>query len=176
MDTVATILAAVAISAVSSWITVQLSLRRFRAEKWWEMRVDAYRQLIEAFHDSKAFSATHLDADYEGLDVPEEADKELRARAKDAERDISRAADLAGFLLGDEVRARLQRFRREEAKATETNNWQEYLRREWEATNSCLQDVIEIARRELKTDRDGLVTSLRNRFPSITERLRLKKD
>lgn len=155
MDTVTTILAGVAISAMSSWITVQLSLRRFRAEKWWEMRVEAYKRLIEAFHDSKAFSATHLDADYDGRDVPEDADKELRARAEVAEREIARAADLSGFLLGTEVRTRLQRFRREVAKAADTHSWHEYLHGEWKATNSCLQDVIEMARRDLKTDKGG---------------------
>lgn len=153
MDTATTILAGVIVAAVSSWITVQLSLRRFRAEKWWEMRVEAYKRLIEAFHDSKAFSETHLEADYEGREVPEETDKELRARAKDAAREIARAADLGGFLLGDEVRTRLKKYQQEEAKASDTESWQMYLHGDWNATNSCLQDVIEIARRDLKTNK-----------------------
>ena len=162
MDTVTTILAGIVIAAVSSWITVQLSLRRFRAEKWWGMRVDAYKRLIEALHDSKAFSETHLEADYKGRQIPEEADKELRARAKEASREIARAADLAGFLLGDEARTRLTMYQKEEAKASDTNDWQVYIHGDWSATNSCLQDLIEIARRDLKTD--NRVTILRFLF------------
>ncbi len=34
-----TIPVAILIAAVSSWITVQLSLKRFRDEKWWEKKV-----------------------------------------------------------------------------------------------------------------------------------------
>ena len=155
MDTVTTILAGVVVAAVSSWITVQLSLRRFRAEKWWEMRVEAYKRLIEAFHDSKSFMETHLEADYEGREVPDETDEELRARAKHAAREIARAVDLGGFLLGDEVRTRLKQYQQEEARASDTESWQMYLHEDWNATNSCLQDVIRIARRDLKTNKSG---------------------
>lgn len=151
METVIAILAAVGISAASSWITVQLSLRRFRAEKWWEMRVEAYKRLIEAFHDSKAFLDAHVDAAYKGRDLPDETDEELFARSKNAASEIARAADLAGFLLGENVRKRLKKYRQDKANASATTSWQEYLHDEWEATNSCLRDVIEFARQDLKT-------------------------
>ena len=157
MDTVTAMLAAIVIAAVSSWITVQLSLRRFRAEKWWEMRVDAYKRLIEAFYDSKAFPETHLEADYEGRQIPEETDKELRARSRDAALEIARAADLAGFLLGDEARTRLKRHKKEEAEASDTTSWQMYLHGDWNATNARLQDLMEIARRDLNTDNGGTI-------------------
>ena len=153
MDAVTTIVAGIAIAGVSSWITVQLSLRRFRAEKWWEMRVEAYKRLIEALHDSKTFSETHLEADYEGRQIAEETDRELRAMAKKASREIARAADLGGFLLGDEVRRRLKKYHQEESKASDTDSWQMYLHGDWHATNSCLRDLIEIASRDLKTNK-----------------------
>ena len=34
---------AVVVGPLSAWITVQLSLRRFRTEKLWEMRAEAYK-------------------------------------------------------------------------------------------------------------------------------------
>lgn len=37
------------IAAASSWITVQLSMRRFRAEWLWKMKADAYSAIIECF-------------------------------------------------------------------------------------------------------------------------------
>jgi len=42
------IFTAIVIAAISSWITVQLSLRKFRAERWWERKAEAYSKIIEA--------------------------------------------------------------------------------------------------------------------------------
>ena len=67
MEIVASALTTIMIAAVSSWITVQLSLRRFRTEKWWERRVAAYERLIEVLHHSKAFFERHLKASSRGL-------------------------------------------------------------------------------------------------------------
>ena len=153
MEIVASALTTIMIAAVSSWITVQLSLRRFRTEKWWERRVAAYERLIEVLHHSKAFFERHLKASYEGWEISEERDNKLRVKAREAGREIAKAVDLGGFLLGAEARARLKRYKKDEDFASDTTSWDEHLHRDWEATNSCLQDLIGIARRDLKTDR-----------------------
>jgi hypothetical protein len=71
-------LAALAIALVSSWITVKLSQRKFRAERLWDRKVLAYERIIEAFYKSKKFSSEHLDAEYVHREVSEDRDKELR--------------------------------------------------------------------------------------------------
>jgi hypothetical protein len=40
-----TIFTGILIAAATSWITVQLSLKRFREEKWWERKADAYSNI-----------------------------------------------------------------------------------------------------------------------------------
>jgi len=146
-----TLLTGILIAAASSWITVQLSLRKFRIEQWWGKRVAAYERVIEALHHSKAFSDVHLDALYDGRDVPDELDKELRVKSKEARREIERAADISGFLLGDEARSRLKQYQKDSNHAKETSSWHEYLEKDWAAVNSCLEDIIEIANKDLKT-------------------------
>jgi hypothetical protein len=76
METIGTIICGIVIAAASSWFTVQLSLRRFWQEKWWERRVTAYERVLEALHHSKAFSEVHLNAKDESKEVPGERDKE----------------------------------------------------------------------------------------------------
>ena len=144
------ILAGILIAGVTAFITVQLSVKRFREERWWEKQVDAYEKVIEALHHSKAFSDVQLKASYEGREVSEERDAELRAKSAEAHREIDRVADVGGFLLSTEARDRIRKYLRESDEATQTNNWEEYLDGDLWATSSCLEDIVKIARKELK--------------------------
>ena len=66
------IIGGIIVGAVSAWITVQLSLRKFRTEKWWELKVEAYSKIIGALHNSKAFADEHLNAHNRGYKISEE--------------------------------------------------------------------------------------------------------
>ena len=145
------IFTAIVIAAISSWITVQLSLRKFRAEQWWERKAEAYSKIIEALHNSKAFSDQHLEAEYEARKLPEERSKELRLRAKAAHDEILKNIDVGSFLLSDEALSRLKQYQKEVEQAGKYQMWWQYLEADWSATNECLKDLIEIAKRDLKT-------------------------
>jgi hypothetical protein len=150
IDTALAIFTGIVIAAVSSWITVQLSLRRFRSERWWERKVQAYEKLIGAFHGSKAFSDKYLEAEYSGRKISEEKDKELRARSKVALEQIEKAIDTGSFLLSDEALSRLNQYQKDMEKASDTQSWFEYLDADLAATGNCLKDLIQIAKRDLK--------------------------
>ena len=144
------ILTGIVIAGVTAFITVHLSVKRFREERWWEKQVDAYEKVIEALHHSKAFSEVHLEASYEGRNVSEERDKELRAKSGEALREIERAADVGGFLLSTEARDRIRKYRQEAHEASNTTDWVTYLDGDLAATGSCLEDIVKIARKDLK--------------------------
>lgn len=149
-DILVAVASAIFIAAVSSLITVQLSLRKFRTEKWWERKAGAYTEIIEVLHDSKEFSDQHLDAEQRGNEISEELDEELRANAKIANAEIRRMASVGAFLLSDEALARLAQFRKDENEASNTTSWYEHLERDWQATSTCLNDIIDIAKKDLK--------------------------
>ena len=73
----------------------------------------------------------------------------------EAGREIRKAVDLGGFLLGKEARARLREHISDRRRATDSDGWDDYLLRDLDATDSCLRDLIGIARRDLRTDRDN---------------------
>jgi len=147
----ADILKSVFIAGVAAWLTVQFSLRRFRTEKWWGKRAEAYDRVLEALHNSKAFSRRHMQALERGQEVSDEEDAELRAQSAQARREIDRAIDLGSYLLSSEATERLKAYRKE-AKARK-ESWFEYLESDLSAVDSCLEDVARIARRELGIDR-----------------------
>lgn len=159
------------VAVATSWVTVRLSLNRFRSERWWERKADAYAKVIEALHHAKEFPDRHLEAEYEGREVSKEADRELRTRSKEANAEVRRVANVEAFLLSDEAMARLRRFQEEEAKAGKATTWYEYLDGDWAAVNSCLKDLIEIAKVDLKV-KSLLVVFLGRLFRKFRRRAR----
>ena len=155
MEIIITIIGSAIAAILSSLITAHLALRRFRAEKWWEIRVDSYRRLIESLHVYKKFAETLLDKEFaEQKKLSGEYD-ELVVQCRNALQEIDLAADSAGFLLSKEALTKLKTFqtKREESRENIGDDWDDFFDQNWVASDSCLQDIIEIARRDLGIDR-----------------------
>ena len=153
MENAVAIPAGIVIAAVSAWITVQLSLRRFRAEKWWEMKVEAYRRVIEALHDATKYPEAHFDAAVEGYKISDEGKEELRLIARKASIEILRATETGGLLLSSRALCRLRKYQEERMEVDHSgvdiaSQYDLHLG----AINTCLNDLIDIARRDLKID------------------------
>ncbi len=141
---------AIVIGAISAWITAQLALRRFRAEKWWERKAEAYSRVIEALHNSKVWTEEHLKANFDNGEIPEAKRKELGNRARAAYDELRKAMDVGAFLLCDEALSRLKQYEKE-TRELERNPPYQYLKADFAATENCLNELIEIAKRDLKT-------------------------
>ena len=150
------IITGIVTAAISSWIAVQLSLRKFHLEKWWERKANAYSALIQALHDSKTFCDEHFEALCAGRQVSDERDKELRIRARKATDEIRRAIDIGAFLFSDEALEVLKRYNKDQEEVSKAQDWYEYLDTDLAATSRCLEDIIKIARKDLKTDQSFL--------------------
>lgn len=143
------ILSAIAISAVSSWITVQLSRHKFRTEKMWEKKASAYERVIDAFHEAKKFASEHLDAVYKGCEMDESRDEELRKMAKDARDEIIRASDVGAFILSTEAMGVLEKYEAESQSLPVCDSWHEYLETKFSVTHKYMKEFIAEAKRDL---------------------------
>lgn len=150
-QTLVTILTGIFIAGVTSWITVQLSLQKFRSEKWWERKADAYTKLLDALHKSKKFSDEHLEAEYKAKEVSDDRDKELRILAKESREELLRAVDVGAFLLCDEAVKVLKDYEREVEKLSEYETWYEYIDADNTINHRTLKNLIPIARKDLNT-------------------------
>lgn len=144
------VLSGIAIAAASSWITVQLSRHKFRSEKWWEKKVDAYERVIEAFHNSKKFSTEHMNAEYNGREVEESRDQELRRTSRLARDEILRAYDVGAFILSKKALSILAKYEAETESLKECQSWHEYLDESWGLTHKYMKEFIEEAHQDLK--------------------------
>lgn len=150
-ELVGNVIVGIVIAVASSWITVQLSLRKFRNEKWWERRVTAYERVIEALHQIRIYVALLYDAAAVGKDLSNPEFEELGVKAKKAQLELFRAIDMGSLFLSAEAHQRLLRFRRDQEKIDE---WGEDLLRVMErdlhTTDSCLEDLIRMAKKDLR--------------------------
>ena len=144
------VLSGIAIAAASSWITVQLSKNKFRSERWWEEKVEAYERVIEAFHNSKKFESEHMTAEERGSEIDEARDAELRRLAKEARDEILKASDIGSFVLSKEALKILAKYEAESENIPRQNSWYEHLDLSWSITNRYMKEFIEEAHRDLK--------------------------
>lgn len=137
---------------LSAWITYRLAFRRFRREKWWERRADAYIRIVEALHNSKKFADTHIDHMEMGREVPPEKETILRKTAQEGRDEILRAVDVGKLFLSSAALDRLKRF------VSETENikaecWSDYVEKDYERINTCLNDLAQLGREDFGTTR-----------------------
>jgi len=138
--------------SLSAWITYRLAFRRFRAERWWERRADAYGKILEALHNSLKFADTHLSYAKSGKDVPPEVDMEVRDAVKAANDEIRRAVNVGKLFLSEAALKRLTRFM-DESDNYKPENWTDYLFKDHDLTSTCLNEFAQLAREDLGTIR-----------------------
>jgi len=153
VDFLGKLLTSVVVAVLTAWLTVRLSLRRFRSERWWEKKVAAYERVIEAFHKSKKVDAEKLLAEYTGREVPIDRETELRKLAHEAREDIIRASDVGGFILSQRALGVLSRYEAESdslSKESEEGPWFEYLEAQQSLTHKCMLEFIAEAKADLQ--------------------------
>lgn len=91
------------IAIVTSIITVNLSLRKFYRERWWEKKAEAYEAIIEALYNMKTYLERYRDAVAEDQDFDESSLIQIKEKGIEGMNQVSRAATIGSFLISDEA-------------------------------------------------------------------------
>ncbi len=164
-DFLASIGSGLFIAVASSFLTVHLSLRRFRTERWWDRKAETYSKVVEALYQSRRWTDRHLSEVYGEHEMTEEHKKELLAAAQAASLEIERVSTVGAFLLSEKAMSRLAQYKKDEKHASNTMSWGEHLERDWEAVSTCLTDIIEIAKEDLGVSSKSLWRRSATRMP-----------
>lgn len=139
-------------ATIAALLAYGLSLWQFNSQKWWELKVEAYQKIFEAFHYLKK----SLDYDYEAELLKKERkeektayEQELEKKAAEGAAEIAKAFDIGVFLLSEDFSKRLQLYQAETTKAAEHNTYFEYLDHYSFETNNCLKDLLVLAKKDL---------------------------
>lgn len=147
------ILSGLAIAVVTAWVTVRLSLKRFRSERLWERKYDAYAEILNALSQQLRL-ATYLAKDLTGTAGQSKRGQRLREGHEQAAARLSNAAAVGGFILPGRVAERIDRLFDDRMNLVSDHPNPDLVFYEEVAilTRDAINDVREIARRDLSID------------------------
>ena len=94
-----TLVISISTGLVTAFVTIHLSLRRFRAERVWDRKVDAYQTILVALHDASRHCSLEYGR-YVSMSQHQPSEAELR-KTQAAYAEIYKSMDLCSFLLGE---------------------------------------------------------------------------
>ena len=137
------------IAGITAWITVRLSLRRFRSERLWERKVQAYEKILESLHHLKSYCNEHIKSYEIGSSVGEEREKELYRKFKLAWGEINKYRDIGAFLVADSAVERLKLFEKEIQDSHVMSSFFELVDTQYGIVDDCIRDINKIARSDI---------------------------
>jgi hypothetical protein len=141
------VLAAFSAAGLTAWF----SLLRFRRERWWEKKFEAYVAIMEALHDIVA----GFDEELEPGDISAERKVELREQYRSGRNAVYKQIDIGRFLLNDDTVSALQKMLRELDNAEGGTDFSEYLSSSSHAVHTCIERIRAIGKRDLRSGRLG---------------------
>ncbi len=131
------------IAPLSSYITVRLSLARFKEEKRWERKVTAYERVLDGLHIIKKNNTEWENAFNANKPTPPtEKLEELDVKRKEAMDFLERAVDLGRFLLPQDVVTEIMKLLKgfREIEVTK-ENWPDIFEIENDLVESALESI-----------------------------------
>lgn len=130
----------------SSW----LATRDHRDRQYWQLRVDAYRSVIEALSDLVYYHDRHLEMAVQQSDRPEDDSKDLEASWKVAFSRVRRSADAGAFLFSEDATKALRVF----ILPVDPNmGFVEIVESQLKEAKKCLEAVVACSKKDLKLKR-----------------------
>lgn len=137
-------------------ITVKISLRKFRTQKWWEKKAETYSLIIDALHKLKDYCEHKLAAEYDKAEYPstpghlsKEAEEELANQCKQAHREVARAIDVGSFIISEAALKSLSVYKNRPQLDWDTNWLGDIIVQDLEYTTSCLENFKKEAKKDL---------------------------
>jgi hypothetical protein len=147
IDTVLKIFKLAGVGLTAGLFSSVLANRDHRQRKWWELRVSAYQNAIEALSDLVYIYDCQIEATMANRDIPEKLDKELDAYWEQSYPKIRKFADSGALLFSDEANNALRELIRDDYN----NDFNfEYLEHKQHVTEKCLNSLVECSKVDLK--------------------------
>ena len=139
----------VSMSVGAAFLAAWLATNRYRKDQWWQKKMEAYSELVEALQKMKWPPSEHFDYAFEQRTIDEEYSQELWDDFKSARRNVWRIAEKSSFLLSPEVLKTVQEMENGLSKARNADSWVEHLNDQYASIQACIEKVKEIGAKEL---------------------------
>jgi hypothetical protein len=148
-DELVKLLVQISVSVGAAFLAARLAAKRFKEDRLWEKKMEAYVELVDALHKMKFPLGEHFDAAIKHRDIDKEYSRELWSEFSLARRNVLRIAESSSLLLSPELIEVVEEMESEISKADNETCWELHLDYQWAAITECLKKVKKIAGREL---------------------------
>jgi hypothetical protein len=149
MPIIGEIVVGVLVGSFSAFVSTQLALRRYRSERWWDKKYDAYLVVLNSLHSL----LQNIDAYSRELERDTSATTEQAAeraiRYKNSIEEIERHITLGTFLLRDDAVEALNQLKSGLEDANHVGSLWEYLEASDVAYRAALSKIRKAAGKEL---------------------------
>lgn len=143
------------VGIVAGLFSSVLANRDHRQRKWWEMRVSAYQNAIEALSDLVYYYDKHLNAEIEYRELSEQFKQKLDVYWEQSFPKVRKFADSGAFLFSEEANAALRELMRDDDEPT----YVDHLDNNLVKARKCLKRLVECSKVDLKL-KPGLLERL----------------
>lgn len=138
----------VAVGIVSGLFSAFLANRKHRSQKWWELKVSSYQQIIEALSDLIYYFDKNFTAEIENREYSQDFQNKLREFWDKGYHKVRKYSDSGAFMFSKEVNDALHEFTKVNNERPET--YFEYLDNNLFIAKKCLDTITKAAKRDLK--------------------------
>lgn len=144
MDAVIELLKLGSVGLIAGLFSAYIAIRGHRNKKWWELRVEAYKSIIEALSDLTYY----FDRKYELAESSEQSRADLEKLWDDNYHKVRKAADSGAFLFSEEVNLALKEFR--DLRNIDHQDYFDYLDSYSCVAKKCLKSIVSSANKDLR--------------------------
>lgn len=146
IDAVLELLKLASVGLVAGLFSSVIANRDYRQRKWWELRVGAYQNAIEALSDLVYYYDKHYNAEIEYRELSKEFKEKLDAYWEQSFPKVRKYADSGAFLFSDEANAALRKLMTDDDEPS----YVEHLDNRLAKARNCLNRLVECSKVDLK--------------------------
>ena len=151
-ETVQSVLIHFGTAVIIAVLTVQLSLRKFCSQKWWEKKAEVYSDIFKSLSNMKNYAKEFMDS-LAGERISEQRSKIQEDRWQKSKDRVQQIIDIGTFIISEDVNKHLAVFSKElEAIHHRNTDIYEMVESELELLQRSIDEIRECAKQDLKRD------------------------
>jgi hypothetical protein len=148
-----TIITGLIISIVTAVITVRLALRQFYSQRWWEQKWNQYSKILDSLYHIRHLQDRLLAQEEVGRKLSVERRENLQSKSNEASDEIDKVISVGAFAISEKSLDSLKRLRLNLNQIdSSTMPFEEYLDIYISHLDTCISEIREFARKDLKRD------------------------
>jgi len=147
MDLIVELIKLGSVGVISSFVAYYLAFRGHRHKKWWELKVSAYKDTIEALSDLLYYFDVYFEAETGSIELSEDKELQLQIVRNEGYSKIRKSAHSGAFLFSDRAEQALKEFLK--VMDRQSGYYIEDLNNRYGAVKKCLEMLVDCSKRDL---------------------------